>query len=165
MKTVMAAIFGLLVGVIGGHFLCHEKVDAPAASHASAADLAAIGKLHQQDIDVTLTQNPNGLEELWSEDGVRLQPDGTVVVGRKAIGADNEKFWAANPGFKVLRYEPDLQHFSMAVADGWAVETGTLAATFKMSVKDEPVKTNIKTLRLLQRQTDGSWKFALVKLM
>ena len=172
MKIVLAAIVGVLVGVIGGHFLWHggnEARDLRAGQGAisngvSAADRAAIDKLHQQDIDVTLTQDPNGLMELWAEDGVRISPDGTAVVGRTAIGADNAKFRAANPGFKVLRYVPDLLHFSTAIADGWALETGTLSATFKMSAKDDPVSPNIKTLRVLQRQTDGAWKFALVEL-
>jgi ketosteroid isomerase-like protein len=172
MKIVLAAIVGALVGVIGGHFLWrggNEAVDlrvcqGATSSGVSAADRAAINKLHQQDIDVTLTQDPNGLVELWAEDGVRISPDGKAVVGRTAIGADNAKFWEANPGFKVMRYAPDLEHFSTAIAGGWALETGTLSATFKMSAKDEPVSTNIKTLRLLQRQADGAWKFALVEL-
>jgi ketosteroid isomerase-like protein len=172
MKIVLAAIVGVLVGVIGGHFLWRGGTEVrdlragqgAVASGVSAADRAGIDRLHQQDIDVTLTQDPNGLVGLWAEDGVRISPDGTAVVGRTAIGADNAKFWAAHPGFKVLRYEPDLQHFSTAIADGWALETGTLSPTFKMSAKDEPVSMNLKTVRLLQRQADGSWKFALVEL-
>ena len=164
MRTLVAAIFGLLVGVIGGHLFWRGNVDGPGTSHVKAADLAAIGKLHQQDIDVTLTQDPKGLMDIWAEDGMRVASDGTAVVGKAAIAADNAKFRAANPEFKVLKYEPDLQHFSMAVADGWAVETGTLSASFKTSRKNEVVSMNIKALRLLERQPDGAWKFALVEL-
>ena len=46
--------------------------------------------------------------------------------------------------------------------DGWALEVGTFAATYKMSAKDEPVSVNDKGMRLLKRQSDGAWKFALV---
>jgi len=164
MRTIVVAILGVLVGAIGGHFLWRGGNDARVAGGASAADLAGIEKLHQQDAAVTMTQDPEGLVELFAQDGVRIAPDGATVVGRAAIGADNAKFRAANPGFKVLKYAPDLQHFAVAVTDGWAMESGTLTATFKMSEKDEPISMNIKTLRLLQRQADGSWKFALVEL-
>ena len=161
MRTLVGVIVGLLVGVGAGHFLWRGHGDGHVAS---AADLAGIEKLHQEDIDVTLTQDPKGLTEIWAQDGVRVAPDGAVVVGKTAIGADNAKFREANPEFKVMKYAPDLEHFSVAMADGWELEVGTLSATFKLSGKDDPVSMNIKTLRLLQRQPDGAWEFALVEL-
>src|ERR1700761_5280703 len=132
----MAAVVGLLVGVIGGHFLWHGGNDARdsqggqsvTASAVNAADRAAIDKLHQQDIDVTLPQDPKGILDVWDENGIRIRPDGAAVVGKKAIGEDNAKFRAAYPEFKVVKYAPDVDHFVVAIADGWAVEVGTTAA-------------------------------------
>ena|SRR5579863_5415957 len=164
MRTLVGLIIGVFIGVVAGHLLWRGRSETRGTGAVSAADLAAIEKLHQQDIDVTLTQDPKGLVDLWADDGVRIAPDGNAVVGKTAIGGDNAKFRAANPEFKVLKYAPDLHHFSVAIADGWAVESGTLAATFKMSAKDEPAIMNIKTVRVLQRQADGAWKFALVEL-
>jgi uncharacterized protein (TIGR02246 family) len=127
-----------------------------------AADLAAIEKLHQEDIEVTLSQDPKGLIDVWAEDGVRLNPGSPPVVGKKAIQADNEKFQAAYPDFKVLKYAPDIKE--VQIADGWAIEVGDTEATYKMSAKDNPVSVHDKGMRLLKRQSDGSWKFALVGL-
>src|SRR5262245_21717636 len=39
---------------------------------AHAQDLAAIEKLHQQDIAATLSRDPAALTNLWTDDGVRL---------------------------------------------------------------------------------------------
>ncbi len=85
MKTLTFAILGLFVGVIVGHFLWHGEAQRAMASGVSPVDRAAIDRLHHQDIDVTLTQEPKGLVELWDEDGIRIGPDGGVVVGKKAL--------------------------------------------------------------------------------
>jgi ketosteroid isomerase-like protein len=127
-----------------------------------AADLAAIEKLHQEDIRVTLSQDPKGLISVWAEDAVRLEPGKPPVVGKRAIQADNEKGHALYPGFKVLKYVPDVKE--VKIADGWAIEVGDFEATFQMSPKDRPVTVQDTGMRVLKRQSDGSWKFALVGL-
>ena len=125
-----------------------------------AADLAAIEKLHQQDIEVTLSQDPKGLIDVWTEDGVRFNPGGPPVVGKQAIKDDNQKFRAVNPDFKVLKYATDIKEIQ--IVDDWAIEVGHTEATYKMSANDDPVSLNFKGMRLLKRQSDGSWKFASV---
>jgi ketosteroid isomerase-like protein len=170
MQTLIGAIIGFLIGAIVGRTLWSGKGDLRDAPNvqgsqvrgAIAADRAAIERLHQQDIDVTLVQEQEGLADVWAKDGVRIRPDGTAVVGKQAIDADNAKFRATYPEFKVVKYEPDLSHFSVAIGDGWAVEVGTLAATYKLSGAAEPISVNDRAMRLLRRETDGSWKFALV---
>jgi ketosteroid isomerase-like protein len=129
---------------------------------AHAADLAAIEKLHQIDIEVTLSQDPKGLIDVWAEDGVRLNPGSPPVVGRQAIQADNEKGLAENPGFKVLSYAPDLKNIHIQIADGWAYEWGETDAKFQLSPDSPPVSMHGKGIRVMRRQSDGSWKFALV---
>ena len=78
------------------------------------ADLAAIEKLHQEDVAATLSQDPNLMAGLWAEDAVRLGPGKPAEVGKKAILAGNEKFWAEHPGFKVLSYAPALKEVQIA---------------------------------------------------
>ena len=73
-------------------------------SEATAADLAAIEKLHQIDIEFTRSQDYKRLMDIWSEDAVRFMPGSPPDVGKQAILADNEKFAAEYPSFKVLRY-------------------------------------------------------------
>ena len=67
-----------------------------------------------------------------------------------------EKFRADYPDFKVLKYAPEIQ--DVQVVDGWAIEWVYYEATFKMSAKDSPVGMRRKGLRVLKRQSDGSWK-------
>src|SRR5271154_3555130 len=69
-----------------------------------ALDLAGIEKLHQEDVEATLSQDPKGLADIWADDAVRLNPEGPAAVGKQAIQAENEKFHAQYPGFKVLSY-------------------------------------------------------------
>ncbi len=128
-----------------------------------AADFAAIERLHQEDVRVTLLQDPKGLIDVWDEDGVRLGPGRPAVVGKQAIQADNEKFRADYPEFHVLKYAPDIK--DVQIVDGWAIEWGYTEATYKMSAKDNPVSVpRAQGMRVLKRQTDGSWKFAVVGL-
>jgi len=81
-----------------------------------AADLAAIEKAHQEDLEATLTQDQMGLMDLWAEDGVRFTPGSPPVVGKQAIAADNEKFHAQYPGLKVLSYTSKCKDFKSKTA-------------------------------------------------
>jgi uncharacterized protein (TIGR02246 family) len=122
------------------------------------ADLAAIEKLHKADVAATLTQDLSQLTTLWSDDAVNLGFPGPPVVGIKAMKEAYEKFRASYPDFKVLKYAPEIQ--DVQIADGWAIEWVYSEATYKMSAKDNPVSLRRKDLRVLKRQSDGSWKFA-----
>ena len=127
-----------------------------------AADLAAIERLHKADIEATLTQDPNALTVLWSDDGINLgfpRP----VVGIKAMGEAYAKFRAEHPDFKVLKYTNEVTDAQMV--DGWAIEVGYSEGIYQMSSKESPVSLpRTLGMRLLKRQSDGSWKFALVGL-
>jgi uncharacterized protein (TIGR02246 family) len=123
-----------------------------------AADLAAIEKLHRADVEATLMQDPSLLINLWSDDCVKLGVPGPAIVGKKAMQEVYEKFRADHPDFQVLKYAPDYK--DVQVADGWAIEWVYYEATYKMSAKDSPVSMRRKDLRVLKRQSDGSWKFA-----
>jgi ketosteroid isomerase-like protein len=101
------------------------------------------------------------LNILWSDDAVNLVFPGPAVVGKKAMQQAFEKFRAEHPDFEVLKYAPDIK--DVQVADGWAIEVGYTEATYKMSAKDNPVSVpRTQGMRLLKRQSDGSWKFARV---
>lgn len=155
---VIAFLAGLGVGV----FARSTRTAAQERSDARGADLAAIAILNQHDIEVTLSQDPQGLIDVWSDDGVRIHEGYPPVVGKQAIGAENEKVHAQYPEFKVLKYTTEITN--VQIADGWAIEVGNVEAIFRMSAKDELVNLRDTGMRLLKRQSDGSWKFALVGL-
>ena len=58
------------------------------------ADVAAIEKLHQQDIAATLSRDSVALTDLWTDDAVRLGPGQSAQVGKQAIRESNER-WSA----------------------------------------------------------------------
>lgn len=126
-----------------------------------AADLAAIEKLHKADVDATMTQDLSALTTLWSDDAINLGFPGSPVVGIKAMKEAYEKFQAEHPDFKVLKYANDVR--DVQILDCWAIEVGYSEATFKMSAKDNPVVVpRTLGMRVLKKQSDGSWKFAVV---
>jgi hypothetical protein len=107
--------------------------------------------------DPLRTQFGRALNELG------IEPGSQSTVGKQAIAAEDEKFHAQYPEFKVLKYAPFSTE--VQIAGGWAIDLGNADASYRMSAKDEPVGANEKgVIRVLKRQSDGSWKFAVVGL-
>jgi ketosteroid isomerase-like protein len=151
--TILVFVTGLVIG-----FFARSALKAT----LERRDLVAIEKLHKADVDATLTQDPSYLTKLWSEDAVKLDTSGPPVVGIKALGEMYQKFRVDYPDFQVLKYAPDIK--DLQVADGWAIEVISGESTYKLSAKDNPVTVKGEAMRVLKRQSDGSWKFALVGL-
>ncbi len=149
-----------LAGLGSGYFARSAASRFQRRSHP--ADLAAIEKLHQKDIEVTLSQDPKGLTDIWTEDAVRLLPGKPPDVGKQAIGAENEKFHAQYPGFKVLGYV--AKYRNIQIEDGLACEWGEHEGQYKLSPEVPPISFSSAGLHVLRRQSDGSWKFALIIL-
>jgi len=137
-------------------------VQAQGQKGTRAADLAAIERLHKADVDATLTQDPKALTVLWSDDGVNLGFPGPPVVGIKAMGEAYAKFRADYPEFQVLKYEPHIRE--VQIVEGWALEVGHTDAAFRMTAKGEPQTVSDDGMRLLKKQSYGSWKFVGVGL-
>jgi hypothetical protein len=158
--TVLATI-AFLAGLGVGFFARTAALSSPRQNAGHAADMAAIGKLHRADEACTLTQDPKCLIALWSPDAINLVFPGPPAVGIKAIGEAFAKFRAEYPDFRVLKYNTHITQ--VRILDGWAIEVGYTQAAYQMSANAKPVifpKT--EGMRLLKRQSDGSWKFALV---
>ena len=154
-----------LAGLGIGLFARSAVLAASQQADTRAADLAAIERLHRADEECTLSQDPACLTVLWSDNGVKVDAPGGPLVGIKALGEMYAKARAQYPEFKVLKYAPDYKTMQTAIVDDWAIEVGYTDATIKMSANAEPINIpRTKGVRLLKRQSDGSWKFALVGL-
>jgi uncharacterized protein (TIGR02246 family) len=160
-RTSVLMTLAFLAGV-GVGFFARSARTGMLQQRTHTADLAAIEKLHKADVAATLTQDLSQLTTLWSDDAVNLGFPGPPVVGIKAMKEAYEKFQAGYPDFKVLKYAP--RYKDVQVADGWAIEIIYGESTYKMSAKDNPVTVGGESMRVLKRQNDGSWKFALVGL-
>jgi uncharacterized protein (TIGR02246 family) len=155
--VAIAFLAGLGIGLLGrGAFTSMLQ------RRAHTADLAGIEKLHRADVEATLTQDPRFLNALWSDDAVKLDVPGPPVVGKKALQELYEKARTAYPDLKVLKYAPEYK--DVQVSDGWAIEVIYGESTYTLSAKDNPVTVHGEALRVMKRQKDGSWNFALVGL-
>ena len=154
MKVLSVA---LVVGALTA--FAEQVVQKPAASVGSDkgrdADLAAIEKLHQQDIAATLSRDPVALTDLWTDDAIRLGPGQPAEVGKQAIRESNER-WSARPGLKVLTYVPETK--DLTIWDGWAVEWGYFTGSYVESPGGEPKQIRGTMLWVLKKLPDGSWK-------
>ncbi|HEV1995403.1 MAG TPA: nuclear transport factor 2 family protein [Candidatus Acidoferrum sp.] len=160
-RTSVFVTIAFLAG-LGVGFFAGSAYPGMLQRRTHGADLAAIEKLERADVEATLTQDPSLLINLWSDDGVKLDVPGPPVVGKKAIQELYQKARTVYPEFKVLKYAPDFK--DVQIADGWALEWGYFEAMYKMSAKDNPVNVKGKGARVLKRQSDGSWKLAVVGL-
>jgi hypothetical protein len=121
MRRVPLLVTAMFLAGLGiGFFARNAHTATLAQKDRRAADLAAIEKLHQIDIELTRSQDYQRLMDIWSEDAVRFMPGSPPDVGKQAILADNEKFAAEYPGFKVLRYE--AKYKNIQIEDGLACE-------------------------------------------
>jgi ketosteroid isomerase-like protein len=131
----------------------------PGMTRTHVQDLAGIEKLHSQDVAATLSGDLAALSELWTDDIVRLQQGQEAEVGKPAILAAEERRRAANPGFRVVSYVPEIK--DVTITDGWAFEWGHFTASFVASPGGEEQRIRAKVLRVLKKQADGSWKAAV----
>jgi ketosteroid isomerase-like protein len=149
--TILVFVAGLGIG-----YFARGAVGTLQQRYTHKADLAAIEKLNQEDIEATLTQDPKRLIDEWAEDAVRFTPGSPPVVGKQAIGAENEKFHAQFPGFKVLSYTS--KYNGLQVEDGLACEGFEKKGEYRLSPESPPASWHASGLLVLKRQSDGSWK-------
>ena len=124
----------------------------------SKADQAAIERLHEEDEKATLSDSADQLAKLWDKDAVRFSEGRPAEIGAAAIYA-NDKRWAMSSGReRSLCYDNEIQ--DVQIAGGWAFEWWY--GSYKTS-KDGKVSIGYgKGLRVMKRQSDGTWRFARV---
>lgn len=123
--------------------------------------LAGIARLHQEDIQATLTQNPDQLTNLWTDDAVVMEEGEATVVGKQAIHADLLKSAARNPAQANMRnrYTPHIE--DVQIVGNTAYEWGYFDAASSDS-HGHSTKLRGRLLRVLRRLPNGEWKFARV---
>ena len=124
--------------------------------------LAGIEKLHQLDERVTLLGDPKALQEVWTDDAVRIYAgNGTVDAGKQAIYASDVRIVADAPGYKITSYKTDVRDVRV-VDDDWAVEWGVIEASSRQATDKPVVPIHGKSLRILHRESNGDWKFSRI---
>jgi ketosteroid isomerase-like protein len=157
-RTSLVAILVFVAGLGIGYFA--RGAAGMLQPTTPGADLAAIEKAQQDDIEATLAQDPKKLIDLWAEDAVAFYPGSPPAVGKQAIGAHNEKFHAQYPGLKVLSYTS--QYKNLQVEDGLACEWFVKEGEYKLSPEAAPTTWHAKGLLVLKRQSDASWRGVMI---
>lgn len=161
MRRIFVTILVFAAGLGIGYFV-RSAEGTHLRNDQYAADLAAIEKLHQRDIEATLAQDQQGLLDIWDQNAVRINPGATPAVGKQAIGAENAKAHAQYPNLKVLSYA--AKYNDIQIEDGLACEWGEHDGQYKLTPESTPLSFSVKGIHLLKRQSDGSWKFAAILL-
>jgi len=122
----------------------------------SAADVAAIRALCAQ---WTKLYNAGAFRELvamtYTEDAVLMSPDNPIRRGRDAIYGVYERARAADEEHCDSSVVADIR-----VSGDLAVVRGTDTGTTKRRSGGETIPYSLKWLLVLERQADGSWKWA-----
>ena len=119
--------------------------------------LAAIKALHDEDVAATLSGDPKRLANLFSEDGVLLEPGTRPQVGRDAILRENLKEKTSRPNAREISYT--IKFSGSSYATDVVIEWGTFEAQYQADPHVPIRRFRGRILRVLKRQTDGSWRF------
>jgi len=132
---------------------------APRASHPSVEqDMKGIERLHQQDKEATLADSADQSAKLWDKDAVRFHMTRPAEIGAAVIYAD-DKQWEMSSG-RERSLCGDLEVQDIQIAGDWAFEWGYFS--YKIAKGDKVSVQYGTVLRVMKRQSDGTWRFARV---
>jgi ketosteroid isomerase-like protein len=132
---------------------------APSASHPSVEqDMKGIERLHQQDKEATLSDSADQLAKLWDKDAVRFHMSRPAEIGAAVIYAD-DKQWEMSSG-RERSLCGDLEVQDIQIAGDWAFEWGYFS--YKIAKGDKVSVQYGTVMRVMKRQSDGTWRFARV---
>ncbi len=152
----MKQIPGKIIAIVGS--LAASAAIAAFAYQNNSAEQARIGieQLHQLDVEATLSDKADELAKLWDSEAVRIQPGRAAEVGKAVIHANDKRWEASADRAKTLCYKSEIK--DVQIVGDWAFEWGY----FSYKDSSNPKLMRGKVLRVMKRQTDGSWKFARV---
>jgi uncharacterized protein (TIGR02246 family) len=150
MRTLRMLAFTLAICLVGSS----QKVVAQKAAQADA-DTNAINALYVDWSKATAERGAEGYVAYWAADGAAVIPPGAPAVeGKEAIRQWIQKYLDEYT-IKITGFVPG----SMRVANGFATNRFTMSGELTSKKGGVPVKFIYKYLDVLQKQSDGSWKF------
>ena len=133
---------------------CGETKPPGAGSQgASAQDLAAISRIHQEYVAAHNDSDADRLMALFTDDAVLMPMDEPTLSGKQAIREHYEEFFDQSPTAIVL------SPVETRVAGDWAFERIQVKVTLPGG-EGKDRHADVKYLWILQKQPDGSWKIA-----
>ena len=118
--------------------------------------MEGIKKLHDTDMEASKAQDIETLIDLWTEDGVLLEPGREPVKGRAAIRAYMMGQKPEMRKFEIIEYQHDFDE--VTILGDWAYEWGTFNGTYRLKTGGPVMRQRARLFRILKRHPDGSWK-------
>lgn len=131
---------------------CASKNESP------AADIEAINKLHQREIEASRKWDIDALASLWSDDIVMLPAGEPALIGKDANRASITRLRDQGGDVQIADYV--LSFNEVKVSGDWAFEWGTYSGTLAGDGRGEPLRATGKVIRVLKKAPDGSWRIA-----
>jgi uncharacterized protein (TIGR02246 family) len=148
----VALVFALIL------LTCAQQTQPVAEEAASTeADVAAIRALVEQWIAALETGDAEGLVGLYTDDAVRLPPDGPSSSGTEVF---EEYFRGAFEEVSFQCVWPVEGTEEIIVAGGWAFHLSEYILLVTPIDGGETVEEKGNVVEIIQRQPDGSWKIA-----
>ena len=140
-------LLAALLLALGG---CQSNAHRPVSSQA--ADIAAIKLYDQQWLAALAQGDAETLRDLTAEDHITFPTNMPPFIGRDANYAANSKWFE--------KYEVREEWFprDLVVTGDWAYECGYFTAASQPRGGGEVTHFTGNYLRILRRQSDGSWK-------
>jgi ketosteroid isomerase-like protein len=159
---ICAVVFAFALGHVTPKGL-RTPLCSAAQSDQDTAAMAGIEKLHELDQRITLLNDPKALQQEWTEDAVRLEPDDPPDIGSAAIYASDVHSVDEAPGSAIVSYHPEIR--DVQVAGDWAFEWGLFDVGYRQALNKPAETVHGKLLRVLHREQNGEWKFARVMVV
>ncbi len=118
------------------------------------ADERAVRALVEQEVAAANKGDVDVLVSLWTEDAVRMQPNGPAVIGKEALEAQYRSIFE----YVTLEYAVVLEE--VVVAGEWGFGRGTYTVTATPRAGGEPSEDRGKFIDIYRRLPDGTWKYA-----
>ena len=119
------------------------------------ADLRAIERLHQKDMQASRAGDFETLRSIMTDEAVILPPGGEAVRGKEELDASFARMRDAMDRIEVIEYVLDFSE--VKILGDYAFEWGEIRGSMRQT-GDEPQRSTYNVMRILQRQPDGEWK-------
>lgn len=129
------------------------KTPPPSPAHDAAADAATIRAQTESVLKAFNAGDAAATSADAADDIIQMRPDGPELVGKAAIIADDEKFFAENSATQTATVDEVAVWGDVGLSRG----TWQVTATPKKG-NAKPVSTHGKWIVIHKRQADGSWK-------
>jgi ketosteroid isomerase-like protein len=124
----------------------------------SSKDIDAINTLHQRDMEASKKWDVDTLASLWTDDIVTLSEAEPAVIGKASNRESVIRLRDQSRDLQITDYV--LSFNEVKIVDDWAFEWGTYSGAVKPVAGGEELRSTGKLIRVLKKESDGTWRIA-----